>query len=118
LEVIKEPTVLFSTSTTLEEQLISPLKVNYFVNLPSDSDESDDDFDPYTISCPSNSSDVHLSHSRTLVHFESSSNILKVRILNLEKVISIYLSNMDEFERTKSELLKYNDENTILNVQI
>jgi hypothetical protein len=42
LEVVKESIVSFSTSTTLEEQLVSPPKVNYFPNLPSDSDESDD----------------------------------------------------------------------------
>jgi hypothetical protein len=118
LEVVNEPIVSFSTSTTLEEQLVSPPKVNYFANLPSDSDELDDEFDPYTISCPRNSIVVHLSHSRTLVHFESSSNILKTRILKLEKIISIYQSNIDEFERTKNELSKYKGKNIILNVRI
>jgi hypothetical protein len=98
--------------------LVSPPKVNYFVNIPSDSDESDDELDLYTISCPSNSSNIHLSHTRTLAHFEFSSNILKARILELEKMISIYQSNMDEFERTKNELSKYKSENIILNVQI
>jgi hypothetical protein len=118
LEIVKESTVSFSTRMTFEEQLVSPPKVNYFVNLPSDSDKSDDEFDSYTISCPSNSSNVPLSHSRTLAHFESSFNILKARILELEKMVSIYQSNMDEFERTKSELSKYKGENVILNVQI
>jgi hypothetical protein len=59
-----------------------------------------------------------LSHTRTLVHFESFSNILKTRILELEKMVSIYQSNMDEFKRTKNELSKCNSENAILNVQI
>jgi hypothetical protein len=98
--------------------LVSPPKVNYFANLPSDSDESDDEVDSCTISYPSNYSNIHLSHTRTLTHFESSSNILKTRILELEKMVSIYQSNMDEFERTKNELSKYKSENIILNVQI
>jgi hypothetical protein len=84
--------------------LVSPPKVNYFANLLSDNDESNDEFDLCTISYPSNSNNIYLSHTRTLAHFESSSNILKVRILELEKKISIYQSNMDEFERTKNEL--------------
>jgi hypothetical protein len=84
LEIVKELTMSFSTRMTFEEQLVSPPKVNYFVNLPSDSDKSDDEFDSYTISCPNNSSNVPLTHSRTLAHFESSFNILKVRILELE----------------------------------
>jgi hypothetical protein len=41
-----------STSTPLEVH--SPPKINYFVNLPSDSNELDDEFDPYTIFYPSN----------------------------------------------------------------
>jgi hypothetical protein len=98
--------------------LVSPSKVNYFANLSSDSDESDDEFDLCMISYPSNSSNIHLSHTRTFAHFESSSNILKTRIFELEKMVSIYQSNMDEFERTKNELSKCNSENTILNVQI
>jgi hypothetical protein len=104
LEVVKESTVSFSINMTLEEQLISLSKVNYFTNLISDSDESDDEFDPYTISCSSNSSNVYLSHSRILTHFE------------IEKMVNIYQSNMDKFERTKSELSKYKGENAILNV--
>jgi hypothetical protein len=99
LEVVNGPTVSFSTSTTLEEQFVSPLKVNNFANLPSDGNESDDEFDLCTISYPSNSSNIHLSHTRTLAHFESSSNILKSRILELEKMISIYQSNMDELNQ-------------------
>jgi hypothetical protein len=118
LEVVKESTMAFSTSTVLEEQLVSPPKVNYFANIPSDSDESDDEFDSYTISCPSNSSNIHLSHTRTLVHFGSSSNILKVRIIELKKMVNIYQSNMNEFERTKNESSKCKSENVILNVQI
>jgi hypothetical protein len=106
LEVVKKSTVSFFTNTTLEEQLVSPPKVNYFANLPSDNDKSDDEFNPYTITYSSNSSNVHLSHSRTLTHFESSSNILKTMILEPEKMVIIYQSNMDEFERTKSELSK------------
>jgi hypothetical protein len=102
LGVINGPTVSFSTNTTLEEQLISPPKVNYFVNQPNDSDKSDDEFDLYIISCPNNSSNIHLSHTMTLAHFESSFNILKARIIELEKMVSIYQSNMDEFERTKN----------------
>jgi hypothetical protein len=39
-------------------------------------------------------------------------------ILELEKMVSIYQSKMDEFERTTSELSKYKGENVILNVQI
>jgi hypothetical protein len=66
LEVVKELTMSSSTSTTLEKQLVSPPEVNYFTNLLSDSDESGDEFDPYTISCPSNSIDNSLPHSRTL----------------------------------------------------
>jgi hypothetical protein len=116
LEVVKESTVYFSISMTLEEQLVSLSKVNYFTNLLSDSDESDYEFDPYTISCSSNSSNVYLSHSRILTHFESSSNILKAMIHEIEKMVSIYQSNMDKFERTKSELSKYKGENVILNV--
>jgi hypothetical protein len=116
LEVVKKSMVSFSTSTTLEEQLVSLPKVKYFANLRSDSDESNDEFDSYTISCPSNSNNIHLSHTRTLAHFESSSNILKVRILELEKMVSIYQSNMHEFERTKNELSKCKSENAILNV--
>jgi hypothetical protein len=42
-----------------------------------------------------------LLHSRTLVYFDSSTIILKVRILELEKMIIIYQTNMDELERTK-----------------
>jgi hypothetical protein len=118
LEVVKESTMAFSTSTVLEEQLVSPPKVNYFANIPSDSDESDDEFDSYTISCPSNSSNIYLSHTRTLVHFGSSSNILKVRIIELKKMVNIYQSNMNEFERTKNESSKCKSENVILNVQI
>jgi hypothetical protein len=118
LEVINGPTVSFSTSTTLEEQLVSPPKVNYFANLPSDSDKSNDEFDLCTNSYPSNSSNIYLSHTRILTHFESSSNILKTKILELEKMISIYQSNMDEFEITKNELSKCKSENIILNVQI
>jgi hypothetical protein len=98
--------------------LISPSKVNYFTNLPSYSDESDDEFDPYTISFSSNSSNIPLSHSGTLAHFDSPFNILKAKILELEKMVSIYQSNMDEFERTKNELSKCKSENIILNVQI
>jgi hypothetical protein len=41
-----------STSTNLEVQ--SSLKINYFANLSSDSDELDDEFDPFLISYPSN----------------------------------------------------------------
>jgi hypothetical protein len=98
--------------------LVSPPKINYFINLPSDSDESDDEFDLYTISYLSNSSNIHLSHTRTLAHFESSSNILKTRILELDKMVSIYQSNMGEFQRTKNELSKCKSENAILNIQI
>jgi hypothetical protein len=111
LKVVNGPTMSFSTRTTLEEQLVSPLKINYFANLPSDSDESDDEFDLYTIFCPSNSSNIHLSHTRALAHCESSSNIVKAKILELEKMVSIYQSNMDEFERTKNELSKCKSEN-------
>jgi hypothetical protein len=120
LEVVNGPTTSFSfsTSTTLKEQLVSSPKVNYFENLPSDSDESDDEFDLCTIFYPSNFSNIHLSHTRTLIHFESSSNILKARILELENMISTYQSNMDEFERTKDELSKCKSENAILNVQV
>jgi hypothetical protein len=118
LKVVKESTVSSSTSITLKEQLVSSRKVNYFINLSSDSDESDDEFVPYTISCPSNSIDDSLPHSRTFAHFESSTNILKVRIIELEKMISIYQSNMDELNRTKNKLLKCKGENAILNVQI
>jgi hypothetical protein len=118
LEVVNGSTMSFSISTTLEEQLVSSSKVNYFANLLSDSDESDDEFDLYIISFPSNFSNIHLSHTMTLTHFESSSNILKVRILELEKMVSIYQSNMDEFERTKNELSKCKSDNAILNVQI
>jgi hypothetical protein len=39
-------------------------------------------------------------------------------ILELEKMVSIYQSNMDEFEITKNELSKYKSENAILNIQI
>jgi hypothetical protein len=39
-------------------------------------------------------------------------------ILELERMVSIYQSNMDEFERTKFELSKYKGKNIILNVQI
>jgi hypothetical protein len=106
LKVVNGPTVSLSTSTTLEEQLASPPKVNYFANLLSDFDKSDDEFDLCTISYPSKSSNIHLSHTKTIAHFESSSNILKARILELEKMVSIYQSNMDEFERTKNELSK------------
>jgi hypothetical protein len=106
LEVVKKSTVSFFTNTTLEEQLVSPPKVNFFANLPSDNDKSDDEFNPYIITYSSNSSNVHLSHSRTLADFESSSNILKIMILELEKMVIIYQSNMDEFERIKSELSK------------
>jgi hypothetical protein len=118
LEVVNRSTVSFSTNMTLDEQVVSSPKVNYFINLPSDSDESDDEFDLCTISYPSNSSNIHLSHTRTLAHFDSSSNILKARILELEKMVSIYQYNMNEFERTKNELSKCKSENTILNVQI
>jgi hypothetical protein len=96
--------------------LVSPPKVNYFANLPSDCDESDDEFDLYMISYPSDSSNTHLSHTRTLAHFKYSSNILKAIILELEKMVSIYQSNMDEFKRIKNELSKYKNENDILNV--
>jgi hypothetical protein len=33
-------------------------------------------------------------------------------------MVNIYQSKMDEFERTKNELSKYNGENVIFNVQI
>jgi hypothetical protein len=118
LEVVKELMMSPSISTTLEEQLVSPPKVNYFANLPSNSDESDDEFDPYTISCPRNSIYDFLPYSRTLAHFESSTNILKVMILEFEKMVSIYQSNMGELERMKNKLSKYKGENAILNVQI
>jgi hypothetical protein len=75
-------------------------------------------FDPYVIPCPSNFIDDSLPHFRTLTHFNSSINILKAIILELEKMITIYQSNMDEFERTKLKLSKYKGENVILNVQI
>jgi Zn-finger protein len=52
LEVVNGLTVSFSTSTALEEQLVSSPKVNYFANIPSDSDESDAEFDLCTISRP------------------------------------------------------------------
>jgi hypothetical protein len=82
LDVIKEPMapspiepmVSSSTSTTLEVQ--SPPKVNYFTNLPSDRDE----FNPY------NSIDNSLPHSRIIAYFDSSINILKTKILELEKM--------------------------------
>jgi hypothetical protein len=93
--------------------LVSPPKVNYFVNLPSDSDESDDKFDSYTIFCSNNSIENCLPHSRTLEHFESSTNILRVWILELEKIISIYQSNIGELERTKNELSMCKGENVI-----
>jgi hypothetical protein len=118
LKVVNGPTMPLATSTTLEEKLVSSPKVNYFANLHSDCDESDDEFDLCMISYPSNYSNIHLSHTRTLAHFEFSSNILKARILELEKMVSIYQSNMDEFERTKNELSKCKNKNAILNVQI
>jgi hypothetical protein len=52
----------------------------------------------------------------TLTHFDSSTNILKVRILELEKIINIYQTNMGELKRMKLELSKCKDENPILNV--
>jgi hypothetical protein len=118
LKVVNGPKVPLVSSTILEEKLESPPKVNYFVNLPSDCDESDNEFDLCMTSYPNNSSNTHLSHIRTFAHFESSSNILKIRILELEKMVSIYQSNMNELERTKYELSKCKNENVILNVQI
>jgi hypothetical protein len=41
----------------------------------------------------------------------------KDRISELEKMISVYQTNMDEFERIKLELSKYNGENNILKVK-
>jgi hypothetical protein len=108
LEVVNGPKVPLVSSTILEEKLESPPKVNYFANLPSDCDESDDEFDLCTTSYPSISSNTHLSHIMTFAHFESSSNILKARILDLENMVSIYQLNMDELERTKNELSKCN----------
>jgi hypothetical protein len=61
---------------------------------------------------------IFLPHFRTLVHFDSSTIILKVRVLELEKMISIYQTNMGELERIKLELSKCKSENVILNVQI
>jgi hypothetical protein len=52
----------------------------------------------------------------TLTHFDSSTNILKVRILELEKIINIYQTNISELKRMKLELSKCKDENPILNV--
>jgi hypothetical protein len=78
LKVVNGPTVPLAISTTLEEKMVSLPKINYFANLPSDCDESDDEFDLCMISYPSNSSSSHLSHTRTLAHFESFSNILKL----------------------------------------
>jgi hypothetical protein len=117
LKVIKEPNFTSSTimasppplpinvtsssiSTNLELQY--PPKINYFANLPSDSDESDDEFDSYTISYLSNIIvNELLSYSRTLTYFDSSTIILKARLIELEKIISIYQTNMDELERIK-----------------
>jgi hypothetical protein len=60
LKVVNGPTMPLSTRTTLEEKLISLPKENYFANLPSDCDESDDEFDLCMISYLSNSSSTHL----------------------------------------------------------
>jgi hypothetical protein len=88
-----------STSTNLEVQFSS--KINYFVNLPTDSDESDDEFDLFTISYPSNLvNNKSLSHFRTLAHFDSSTIIFKTRVLEVKKIISIYQINMGELDRT------------------
>jgi hypothetical protein len=90
-----------SISTTLELQSLS--KINYFANLSSDSNESDDEFDQYTISYPTNFViNESLPHFRTLSCFDSSIIILKVRILELEKIINIYQSNMDELKKKKT----------------
>jgi hypothetical protein len=59
-----------------------------------------------------------LHHSRTLTHFDSFIIILKARVLELEKIISIYQTNIGEFERIKFKLSKSKGENIILNVQI
>jgi hypothetical protein len=72
------------TSTHLEVQY-SP-KINYFANLLSNNDESNDEFDPFTISYPSNLvNNKSLPHSRTLAYFDYSIIIHKARVLELEK---------------------------------
>jgi hypothetical protein len=121
LEVIKEPNFTNSTimvppsplptnmvsssiSTNLEVQY-SP-NINYFANLTSDSDKSDDEFDQFTIPYLTNLI-VHesLPHFRILTYFDSSITIVKARVLELEKMISIYQTNMGKFERTKLNCL-------------
>jgi hypothetical protein len=96
------PTNMASSSISTNLEVQSLPKINYFANLPSDNDESDDEFDLYTIFYLNNLiTNRLLLHSRTLVYFDSSTIILKVRILELEKMIIIYQTNMDELERTK-----------------
>jgi hypothetical protein len=70
----------FSSSINLE--IHSSSKINYFGNLSYDCDE----FDPYIIPYSSNFIvSESLPHSRVLVYFDSSTKILKERILEVEK---------------------------------
>jgi hypothetical protein len=88
-----------SSSSSINLEAHSPSKINYFANLLSDIDESDDKFDPYTIPYPSNFVvNESLPHSRFLTHIDSSIKILKERISEFEKIINIYQTNMNELE--------------------
>jgi hypothetical protein len=87
--------------------MFSP-NINYFVNLPSDNIESDDEFDSCTIPYLNNFIiNESLSHARSLPHFDSFIKILKDMINELEKIISNYHIKMDELERLKIILSKY-----------
>jgi hypothetical protein len=48
------PTNMAASSINTNLELQSSPKINYFVNLPSDNDKSDDEFDQFAISYPSN----------------------------------------------------------------
>jgi hypothetical protein len=78
-----------SSSSTNLEVYFSPI-INYFANIPSDSDELDDEFDSYTIPYPSNFNvNESLPHSKFLAYLDST-KILKDKIIENEKMISIY----------------------------
>jgi hypothetical protein len=113
------PTNATSSSISITLEVHSSPKINYFAILSSDSDEWDDEFDPYIISYPSNFIvNEFLNHSKVLTYFDSSTKFFKVRILELEKMINIYQYDMDGLKRMKFKLSKYKGENIILNVQI
>jgi hypothetical protein len=113
------PTNVMSFSTNIPLEVHSSSKINYFANLPIDCDDSNDEFDPYIILYQSNFIvNEFIPHFRSLTCFDSSTIILKIRVLKLKKMINIYQSNMDELERTKLKLSKCKGENIILNVQI